>query len=61
MEQETYWKKEIETAPREKLEEHQLAKFKERMQYVYDRSPMYKRKYDGAGIKPSDIRTLDDI
>ena len=61
MEQVTYWKKEIETAPRGKLEELQLARFKERMQYVYDRSPMYKRKYDRAGIKPSDIRTLDDI
>ena len=61
MEQVTYWRKEIETLPRERLEELQLQRFRERMQYVYERSPMYKRKYDEAGIKPSDIRTLDDI
>lgn len=61
MEEVTYWKKEIETLSREKIEELQLQRFRERMQYVYERSPMYKRKYDEAGIKPSDIRTLDDI
>ena len=57
----TYWNKEIETLPREKLEEMQRQKFKDQMQYVYDHSPMYKRKYDEAGIKPADIRSLDDI
>jgi phenylacetate-CoA ligase len=61
MDQVTYWKKEIETLPREQLEELQLSRFKERLQYVYERSPMYRRKYDEAGIKPSDIRTLADI
>ena len=61
MEEVTYWNKETETLPREKLEELQLQRFRERMQYLYDKSPMYKRKYDEAGIKPSDIRTLDDI
>jgi phenylacetate-CoA ligase len=61
MEPVIYWDKEQETLPREKLEELQLQRFKERMQYVYARSPMYQRKYDEAGIKPSDIRTLDDI
>jgi len=61
MEQVAYWNKEIETLPRERLEEIQLQRFRERMQYVYDKSPMYKRKYDEAGIRASDIRTLDDI
>jgi phenylacetate-CoA ligase len=61
MENITYWKKDTETLPREKLEALQLERFKERMQFVYDRSPMYKRKYNEAGIKPADIRTLDDI
>ena len=61
MKQVTYWNEEMETLSREKLEELQLQRFRERMQYVYERSPMYKRKYDKAGIKPADIRTLDDI
>ena len=61
MEEVTYWRREMETLPREKLEELQLQRFRERMQYVYERSPMYKRKYDEAGIKAPDIRTLDHI
>jgi len=61
MEPVSYWNEEMETLPRERLEELQLQRFTERMQYVYERSPMYKRKYEKAGIKPSDIRTLDDI
>jgi len=28
---------------------------------VYDHSPMYRRKYDQAGVSPDDIQTLDDI
>ena len=61
MEPVTYWDKEKETLPRERLEDLQLQRFRERMQYVYERSPMYRRKYDEAGVKPADIRSLDDI
>jgi phenylacetate-CoA ligase len=57
----TYWKKELETLPREKMEDLQIQRFRERMAYVYERSSFYKRKYDEAGIVPSDIRTLGDI
>jgi len=61
MEEVLYWDKETETLPRDRLEALQLERFKERMRYLYDNSPMYKRKYDAAGIRPEDIRTLDDI
>lgn len=61
MEEVTYWRKDVETLPREKLEELQLRRFRERMQYVYDRSPMYRRKFDEAGIRPPDVQKLDDI
>ena len=61
MEPVNYWNKQMETLPREKLEELQLQRFRERMQYVYDHSPMYRRKYAEAGIKAADIRSLDDI
>ena len=61
MKQVRYWNKELETLPREKREALQLERFRERMAYVYDNSPMYKRKYDQAGIKPFDIKTLSDI
>lgn len=61
MEEVRYWNKETETLPRERLRALQLERFRDRMKYVYEHSPMYKRKYDEAGIRPEDIRTLDDI
>ncbi|MBC2705879.1 phenylacetate--CoA ligase family protein [Desulfobacula sp.] len=61
MEQVMYRNKELETMPRRERESLQLERFRERMAYVYDRSPMYKKKYDRTGIKPSDIKTLSDI
>jgi len=61
MNQVLYWNKGLETMPREKRERLQLERFRERMSYVYEKSPMYKRKYDEAGIQPSDIQTLSDI
>ncbi|MEE8436572.1 MAG: hypothetical protein V3S64_17425, partial [bacterium] len=61
MEPVIFWERELETLPREALRAVQLKRFQERMQYVYDRSPMYRRKYDEAGILPGDIQTLEDI
>jgi len=29
--------------------------------YVYSRSPLYKKKFDAMGLLPSDIKTIDDI
>ena len=56
MEQVLYWNKELETMPREKREELQLERFRERMAYVYDRSPLYKRKYDRAALSHPILR-----
>lgn len=61
MDKVTYFRKELETLPREELESIQLRRFKAQMQYVYDHSPFYRRKYEQAGVKPADIRTLDDV
>ncbi len=56
-----YWRQDVETLPREKLEELQLQRFKKQMRYVYDRSAFYRRKFDEARITADDIRTLEDI
>ena len=61
METALFWRKEFETLDRCELEKLQLDRFRERMQYVYDHSPFYKRKYDVAGVHPRDIITLADI
>jgi len=56
-----YWNRELETLPIEKLRELQLARLKEVVKYAYERVPFYKRRFDEAGIKPEDIRSLEDI
>ena len=54
------WAKE-ETLPRSEIEAIQLAKLKDSVKYIYDRVKPYRDKMDAAGVKPEDIRTLDDL
>lgn len=55
------WNKDIETMPREKLEELQLMRLQETVNRVYENVKPYREKMDKAGIKPDDIKTLDDL
>lgn len=59
--QSEYWNPVLETLEREKLEALQLHKFKKVVSWVYEKSPLYRRKFDAAGVKPEDIKTWDDI
>jgi phenylacetate-CoA ligase len=61
MEKVIMYKPELETMPRDKLLEHQLQLFRKRMAYVYERAPFYRRKFDDAGIRPEQIKTLEDV
>lgn len=51
----------IEHAPPEELRALQLERLKWSLQHAYDNVPHYRRKFDAAGAKPSDIRTLADL
>jgi len=31
------------------------------IRHVYENVPLYHRKFDSAGVKPSDIRTVEDL
>lgn len=55
------WNKDIETMPREKLEKLQLKRLQETVNRVYENVKPYREKMDKAGIKPDDIKTLDDL
>ncbi len=50
-----------ETMPREGLEAVQLSRLKATLEKVYSTVPFYKTSFDAAGIKPDDIKTLDDL
>ncbi len=56
-----FWNKEIECIDEEKLREIQLTKLKDVVKRVYEKVPFYRKKFDEKGIKPEDIRSLEDI
>src|SRR4030043_1849328 len=61
MEKVIMFKPELETMSREALLEYQLNLFRKQIAYVYDRAPMYKRKFDQSGVRPEDIKTIEDV
>ena len=52
---------EFETLPREALEALQLKRLKQVVQRVYHTVGFYRKAFDDAGVKPEDIKTLDDL
>ena len=56
-----FWNEEIETMPREDLEELQLKKLQEIVKRAFDKIPYYNKKYSAAEVYPEDIETLKDI
>ena len=57
----SYWDKEKECMPRKELEKLQLRRLKETVYRIYAFVPAYKEKMDKAGIKPEDIKSLNDL
>ncbi|MFN0025597.1 MAG: phenylacetate--CoA ligase family protein [Acidimicrobiales bacterium] len=56
-----YWNKPTQTAPREVLDAWHLERIQHLIGWSYRNSPLYRRIYDDAGIKPEDIKTWDDF
>ena len=61
MSESKYWEEEWETLPREDIEAAQLESLKEIVKYAYDNTVYYKKSFDEAGVKPEDIKSLEDI
>ena len=56
-----YYQKEIETASREEILKIQNEKIVKQVKYVYDNVPYYRNLMDQKGVKPEDIKSVDDI
>lgn len=56
-----FWNRELETLPRQKLEQLQLERLKKILKRVYQRVPHYKKKFQETGINPLNIKSLKDI
>ncbi len=51
----------FETMPREGLEAIQLRRLQTTLKRVYATVPFYKKEFDKAGLKPEDVKSLDDL
>jgi phenylacetate-CoA ligase len=50
-----------ERMPREQLRELQLDRLRRTLRHAYDNVELYRKKFDGAGVKPDDCRSLEDL
>ncbi len=55
------WNPEYECMERSELQALQLRRLQMSVAWVYERVPYYREQLDALGIKPRDVRTLDDL
>ncbi|MCA1906250.1 MAG: phenylacetate--CoA ligase [Desulfarculus sp.] len=55
------WEEKFETMSADEMRAFQLAKLQETVAWVYERVPFYKKKLDEIGLKPGDVKSLDDL
>jgi len=51
----------IETSSRSDIRAVQLGRLRKVVGYIHEKNPVYRKKLDLLGVKPDDIKTLDDI
>ena len=56
-----YWDEKFETMPEEEMRKFQLEHLKKTLKWVYERVPFYKKKFDEKGVKPEDLKNLEDL
>ena len=56
-----YFQPEIETMPLDQLKDLQSERLRKQIQHVYDNIPYYRQKMDDLGLKPEDIKGVDDL
>lgn len=57
-----YWNRELETMdPEQREQEVILPKIQALLKYAYENSPFYRHKWDAAGVKPGDVRSMADF
>lgn len=55
------WNREAECMTTGEMEELQLKRLQEVVKRAYENVPYYQKAFDDAGVKPEDIKTLQDI
>jgi phenylacetate-CoA ligase len=57
----TYFNEEFETLPRPALEALQLKRLRNVLARVHANVPFYRETFDAAGLRPEDVKSLDDL
>lgn len=61
MKEEFYLVPELNHMSQTQIRRYQANKLTKQLKYCYENSELYRQKFDDAGAKPEDIRTLDDL
>lgn len=56
-----YYNKEAETMPKDELKKLQSERLCAMVKRCYENIPLYKKRFDEMGLKPEDIKSIDDI
>jgi phenylacetate-CoA ligase len=58
---ERYWSESLERMSRDELRALQSEKLRGAVRYAYSCIPFYRRKFDSIGLRPEDVRDVDDL
>src|SRR5262249_12136791 len=58
---ELIWSPRLDSASRDQLMTIQTEKLRAAVPFLYENSAFYRRRFDGLGLVPTDIRNLDDL
>jgi len=58
---EQFWNKDIETMSRERLDALHLKRLLSLVDFAYSQSKFYRQKFNQIGLKPQDIKSLEDF
>lgn len=56
-----HWDDKFESMPLKGMEKFQLENLQKTLKWAYDKVPYHKNKFDNAGVKPEDCKTLADL
>jgi phenylacetate-CoA ligase len=56
-----YHNEKMETASRKEIEELQAKRLRAVVDHVYRSNPIYRKLFDAQGVKPEDIKSLEDV
>ena len=56
-----FWNEKAECMEKEEKEKIQLERLQKTVKLAYDNVEFYKKRFDAIGLKPEDIKTLEDI